>query len=162
MSARVTSRLHRFERQLILPEGRCRDCPPLCLIGEGEAPPRCPSCGRIGNHMVIVEEIVHGPGEGGDTPGDFATVWRSWRGPFRPVPTALAHSQALPPSSGGKPGQPGPPVPGDAPLTRCAVSRRGRSWNWSSLRVQGTAVPPRERIDRRALPFCNLVGGTAR
>jgi hypothetical protein len=68
MSGRLNSRLRRLQRQLVLPDGRCPDCPQVCLVGEAEAPPRCPSCGRIGNHIVIVEEIIPGPGEGGDKP----------------------------------------------------------------------------------------------
>jgi hypothetical protein len=63
VSRRLNSRLQRLERQVVLPEGRCRDCPSICLIGESEAPPNCPSCGRVGDHIVVIEEVVARPDE---------------------------------------------------------------------------------------------------
>jgi hypothetical protein len=63
MGARLHSRLHRLEQQVLLPGGRCRECPPVCLISEGEKPPSCPGCRSIGDHIVVIEEVVARPDE---------------------------------------------------------------------------------------------------
>lgn len=73
MSESIESRLKRAEGQVILPGGRCPDCPPLRLVTyrqdgpdsepipeAGEEPPgHCPRCGRECDVTRIVEVIVN-------------------------------------------------------------------------------------------------------